>query len=85
MHGLRPSFGVFTGNYRNHARKFLRLGCVDTLDARMGMRAAQDRREQHPWKGNIIAKFCSAGEQRRILNARRVFAQVARLTKRELT
>ena len=48
------------------------------------MRAAQDRREQHPRKRNIIAELCSAGEQRRILNARRVFAQVARLGQRQL-
>ncbi len=45
VHGLRPSLGVFTGNHRDHARKFLGLGCVDALDARVGMRTAQDRRE----------------------------------------
>jgi len=85
VHGLRPILGVFTGNHRGHAGKFLGLGCVDAFDARVGMRAAQDRREQHSRKRNIIAEFCSAGEQGRILNARRVFAQVARLGQWKLT
>ena len=79
MHGLRPILGVFTGNHRGHARKFLGLGCVDAFDARVGMRAAQDRREQHSRKGDIVAELCSAGEQGRILYTRRVLAQVARL------
>ena len=84
-HGLRPSLGVFTGNHRDHAGKFLGLGSVDALDARVGMGAAQDRREQHAWKGNIVAELRSARKQRRILNARRVLAQVARLGQRQLT
>jgi hypothetical protein len=85
VYGLRPSLSVLTGNHREHARKFLGFGCVDALDARMGMRAAQNGREQHAWKGNIVAELCSTREQRRILNARRVFAQVARLGQRQLT
>src|SRR5207302_2036554 len=85
VHGLRPNLGVFTCHHCDDARKFLGLGCVDALDARVGMRTAQDRREQHSRKGDIVAELCSAGEQGRILNARRVFAQVARMTERELT
>jgi hypothetical protein len=43
------------------------------------MRAAQDCREQHAGKGNIISEFRFAGEQRRVFDPRRVLAQVPRL------
>ena len=82
---LRPSLGILTGDNRHHTSKFLRLRNVDPFDARVCMRAAQDRREQHARKRDVIAEFCSAGEQCRILNTRRVFAQVARLGQRQLT
>jgi hypothetical protein len=82
---LRPSLGVFTGNHREHPRKFLGLRNVDAFDARVGMRAAQDGREQHAGKGNIVTELSSARKQCRIFNPRRIFAQVARLGQRQLT
>jgi hypothetical protein len=69
-HRLDELRGLGAGQHGHDARQRLRPRRVDRADARVGVRAAQDRRVEHAGHRHVADEGRAAGQQLRVLLAR---------------